>query len=185
MYNGFFIIQDVYASGFSSNRVFWHGGAMLLDNTYSNINGNLLLRNNHARWSGAISVVQGDFIIQGYILFDGNSAESHGGAVFIFGANFKFCASYHYGSTTAKFRGDMEDALPMPSLTFFLNSGIGGSIFCTSNSDVYVRLTGTMHFIESEGSAIICQYSNIGFVGTTHFYGNTGVNGAWGSAKYR
>ena len=66
---------------------------MLIRNTnsYYYVNGNLVLNKNQAEWGGAESIVEGKFIIKGYILFDRNSARHRGGALHIIAhVNFIF-----------------------------------------------------------------------------------------------
>ena len=50
---------------------------MALQNTNSNVNGNLFLNKNLAYWGGALSIPKGNFIIKGYALFDSNYVMPH------------------------------------------------------------------------------------------------------------
>ncbi len=80
------------------------GGAMLLQNTNSSINGSLFLSNNRAQVGGALAIGEGNFTIKDYALFDSNYASFGGGALYISShANFKFCGCVYSGSSNASF----------------------------------------------------------------------------------
>jgi predicted outer membrane repeat protein len=84
---------------------------MLLLNTNSNINGN------KAVWGGAISIMEGNFTIKGYTLFDSNYAIHEGGALYITSnANFKFCGSVYSGNNNNSFDAG---ALPLNKAKVF------------------------------------------------------------------
>lgn len=184
---GAFTIQN--NASFDRNTAYDRGGAMLLNNTNSNISGNLYLRHNKAVYGrgGAICILKGEIIIQGNTSFDGNFAGVEGGALYILSAKFIL-----YGNNSATIRrGEVHTnesakankcstyTIPVDdSITFLHNTAdyYGGCIFCWKECDV--GFIGTVYFNDSAGSAIdLNQQSSITFTGDTYFYRNTGYNG--------
>ena len=95
----------------------YDGGAMMLQNTNSTIH--LFLNKNLAYWGGALSIIEGKFIIKGYTLFDSNYANSSGGALYISShVNFIFCGfqSVYSGSNSTSFD---PGALPLSNTKAF------------------------------------------------------------------
>ena len=174
---------------FVGNKALYHGGAMLLQNTNSNVNGNLFLNKNLASFGGALSIKGGNFIIRGYTLFNSNHANSSGGALYIGShANFIFCgfrSVYSEGNNVSFEAGALllnkakacdaeystDNALPY--VIFLRNAARydGGSITCGNASITFI---GTVFFNESFGGAVKGYSCNIiSFVGTTCFHGNS------------
>ena len=175
---------------FVENEASNYGGAMIIQSSSSYINGNLFLNKNKAFWGGAIAIIEGNFTIKGYTLFDSNSAKESGGALYIdWHVNFIYCGSIYSGSYSTSFD---TDVLPLNnikafdaecstdnassfnnSITFLRNTARnrGGSITCGNESSV--TFIGTMFFNESFGSAVDAYSCNISFIGTTYFHGNS------------
>ena len=77
---------------------------LLLQSKNLHVNGNLFLSKNLACWGGALSIIEGNFTIKGYTLFDSNYAKHTGGALYIdYHVNFKFCGSVYSGSNDVGF----------------------------------------------------------------------------------
>ena len=183
---------------FTKNTAYKNGGAILLHNTSSSIIGNLSLIDNKASIGGGISVIKGNLIIQGYALFNKNSANKRGGAMHVSQATFKFCGSIYYGDNTVNGKGgalymakakaafndksftynNINATTPFPryATVFHNNKGKGGSIYCWNKTSI--QFFEIVNVNESRSSAIIInEYSNITFLGTTYFYQNTGDKG--------
>jgi predicted outer membrane repeat protein len=178
-------------ASFVGNTALHYGGAMLLQNTNSSVNGNFFLNKNLAQRGGALSIIDGIFIINGYILFHNNYASYEGGALYISShANFKYCGSVYSGSSNASFDAgarplnkteafdaecSTDNALSFnTSITFLLNTAkfLGGSITCENASTV--TFFGIVYFNESYDNAIEVDRCNMTFIGTTYFYRNSG-----------
>jgi predicted outer membrane repeat protein len=86
-------------ASFVGNKALYRGGAMLLQNTNSNVIGNLYLNKNLVHRGGALSIIEGNFIIKGYTLFDSN----YGGAMYIIHANFISCGNVNSGTSNVSF----------------------------------------------------------------------------------
>ena len=183
-------IQD--SALFSRNTAGDNGDAMLLYFTSSNFSGNLSLSTKKAKYGGAIAFRNGIFIIQGYVLFDGNSAKDQGGALHLAHVNFEFCGSIYFGSNIANDRGgaiyirdskaliddkcSTYNPVIISSIAFIHNvAEYGGFIYCWNVNTM--SFVGTMYFNDSHESAIRTYTSNITFVGTTYFHGNRGFEG--------
>ena len=207
-------------SNFTGNIAKSYGGAISVDTGDLTIQGIALFNMNNAKDGGAIalrntlttsseSVINKNFslnqnkyqirnvIIEGYTLFNRNSAKKEGGAMYIMSwlivFGFKFCGNIHYENNVADGKGGAlyvhradapfdttcGDAIMIPHykvIGFFNNTGEGGCIYCSERSSVY--FFGIVHFNESQSSAIIIrQYSNITFLGTTYFCRNIGDKG--------
>ena len=176
---------------FVRNRAIDYCGAMLLQNTNSSVNGNLFLSKNSADWGGALSIIEGNFIIKGYALFDSNYANFTSGALHITShANFIFCGSVYSESSNVSFDADVlprkkakvfdkecstDNATSFNNSITFLRNAVtaadlwSGSITCDSAT---IKFIGTVYFNESYSSAVNGDSCNMTFIVTTYFYRN-------------
>ena len=132
-------------ASFRWNTADGKGGAVVLYNTRSTVNGNLSLKNNVAFFGGAISVVRSNCFIQGYILFDRNSAAA-GSALYLSRTNFKFydMATFRENYNGSAIRCRFSNITLIGAVYFYTNMGYkGGAI---RNFDSNVIFSGSVTF---------------------------------------
>ena len=158
---------------FVRNRAIDYSGAMLLQNTNSSVNGNLFLSKNSANSGGALSIIEGNFIIKGYALIDSNYANFTSAALHITSrANFIFCGSVYSESSNASFD---DDVLSLKKAKVFDTECSTDNTTSFNNSITFLRNTVTVVAGFWDGS-ITCESATIKFIGTVYF------NESYGSA---